>query len=210
MKSWLGPDLEEALVQFEEVRVDDDGATVSSRGAAHSLDELLGFVTKATTLLRLFHTAAARVAPPSVMAAHLAAWGSFAARTQGRLEPGRMWIHDAMVGVDRFEVQTLWRANGVYEGTVLRLAVDPPLERDLVAADPSLSPEARALLVELSAKGTRPRDEPALRVHRDAFEWHRAADLGVLEDPATLETTIDALARLARATRGIVSAGPFR
>ena len=210
VKSWLAPELEAALVAFEDVRVDDDGATVTSRGAAHSLEELLGFVTKAMSLLRLFDAAAARIAPPSAMAAHLAAWQTFAARTQGRLEPGRMWIHDATVGVDRFEVQTLWRANGVYEGTVLRLVVDPPLERELVAADPSLSPEARALLVELAAKGTRPHDEPALRVHRDAFEWHRAADVGVLEDPGTLETTVESLARLARAARGMVGAGPFR
>jgi hypothetical protein len=210
VRSWLGVPLEEALVAFEEVRVDDDGATLTSRGAAHSLDELLGFVKKATELLRLFQDAAARVAPPRAMAAHLPAWQSYAARTQGRLELGRMWIHGATIGVDRFEVQTLWRANGVHEGTVLRFIVDPPLDRDLVADDPSLSPEGRALLAELATKGTRPRGEPALRVHRDAFEWHQAPDQGVLEDPATLDGTVEALARLARAARGIQSAGPFR
>lgn len=198
----LIPALTTALATFEEVRVEDATATLARRGSAHSFDTLAAFVNGAIEVATQLEEAAALVTAPAAFANDVPAWRAFAERHRGRLELGRMRVHDATVGIDRVTVGTDWTRSGQLVGTRLRVVIDPVLAAVPAGPDdPSISPAAReawrALL--LQARGVR--IEPAAV----------AVDLeGKLADPAVALPVIELAVALRRALSGITGAGPFR
>lgn len=196
------PELMIALLRFEDVKLDDATATLASRGTAHATEPVEAFVAAVLHAADAIAAAAARVPPPVMLAPHLEAWRSFADRMRGRLELGRMHVHDAVVGTDRVDVGTEWTRNGALVGTRIRVLVDPPLDAPPASREDALvSPAARDAWRELAGRAH------AVRVDRDAV----LVDLdGKLTDPSDLMPTIELAVTLRRALAGIKGAGPFR
>ncbi|WP_394832957.1 hypothetical protein LVJ94_41295 [Pendulispora rubella] len=189
LRSWLSPEMVESIGHFDEVNVDDRGAVlvkrmlvISTAPAALSL-----FVARAVHVARRFGTAHAHVPPAPEMAAHAPAWRAFAERFGGRLECGRMWIHEATLGMERFSIGTDW--TGQPPSTLVRLAIDPPLTRPYQGDLSQLRAQVQHIHVGL-----------------DAVEARLPAPLA---DPAAVEPILLEMVRLSRGARGLLD-NPFR
>jgi hypothetical protein len=197
----LGAEALGLLARFEEARVDDDGAVVARRGSAQTKAALDAFVTLSVTTAQALARGLRRVPPPASMAAAVPAWDAFARHLGGRLDRGPMAIRGATFGAQPVEVETLWMHGADVAGTAVRVPLSPPLERALDPDAPDLSREARDLVAAITAEA---RD---VHLGPTALE---ALVQGPLEDPASVEPLLEKLVRLARAMRGVGSAGPFR
>jgi len=193
-------DLDE-LAKFDEARVDDEGATVASLGKAQTVPHLDAFVSRAISTANAFARSIARLPPPDRMKRMVPAWQAFAERLGGRLDLGPMAIRAAALGAETVEVETLWSRKGEVEGTAVRVLLSPPLERPLDLESPETSREACELATAVAAEARGTHFGP------DSLE---ALTGGPLQDPAVIEPVLEKLSRLARAIRGIASAGPFR
>jgi hypothetical protein len=195
-------DLLAALSAFDEVRVDDGSASLASRGAAHATRHLEPFVSAAIVAARALAAAHSRVPPPLLFASDVAAWQAFAERVRGRLELGRMWIHDGQVGFDRVEVGSVWGRRGELSGSKVAVTIDPPLARVPYSPDdPELSPAARAAYRALEVATRAMHLEPGRVV----------AELdGKLVDPAVAMPVVELAVALRRALSGMAGTGPFR
>jgi hypothetical protein len=190
------------LLRFEDVKLDDSSATLSSRGTPHATEPVETFVTAVLSAADAVAGAAQRVPPPLVFTDHVVAWRAFADRLRGTLELGRMQIHDGAVGADRVSVGTEWTRSGALVGTRIRVIVDPPLEvPPTVRDDPSVSARARELWRDLESR------THAVRVSADAVFVEIE---GKLADPADVMPAIELAVSLRRALAGIKGAGPFR
>jgi hypothetical protein len=179
--SWLTREVVEALARFEEARAHDTGAVFAAAAQNVDPERLEAFVASARAAAAVLAEAFAGVRPPAVMAGHLAAWRAFAERHGGRFEPGRMWIHDAMFGMERFEVGTVWTRPDRPDATRVRMVIDPPLGQPYAG-------------------------ETRFTVDMDAIGLEVPAPLA---DPAEIEPVLDEMAKVSRAARGL-AAGPFR
>lgn len=190
------------LTPFEEVKVDDRGATLAMRGAAHTAERLEPFVQAVVRAAEAFASASDGVPPPASFAATVPAWRAAAERLRGRFEPGRMWIHDGQMGTDRVELGTTWGRKGAHLGTRLRVAIDPPLAAPPPSPDdPAISPAARDAWRALAASAR------AVRVEADAVTVDLAAKL---DDPQTVMPLLESAVGLRRALGGVLAQGPFR
>jgi hypothetical protein len=196
------PDLIGLLAAFEQVTVGDASARLAMRGGAHSAENVAAFARKVLAAAEGLDALGRRVPPPAMFAADLEAWAAFASHLRGRLETGRMWIHDGTIGTDRVALGTMWARSGLLLGTTLWVAIDPPLEEVPAAPeDPALSPAARERWRELAAR-TR-----SVAITAGAIE----AELeGRLPDPATASPLLDLAVLLRRALAGVRGGGPFR
>ena len=197
----LADDVLAALATFDEVRVDDERATVTSRGGAQTVPQLDAFVSRAILLAQTFAAAVARVPAPAKMAGFVRAWEALAQRLGGRFDRGAMGIREARLGTESIEIVTEWSRRGEIEGTVVRVLLSPPLDHALDLTSPELSREARDLAAAIAT------DVRKVRFGPDALE---ALVEGPLEDPTSVEPLLEKLARLARSARGAPAAGPFR
>ncbi len=191
-----------AFLPFGEVTIDDSGATLASRGSAHTVQALGRFVSAVLAAAEAAGAAQARVPVPAAFWEDEAAWRAFAERVHGRFEPGRVWIHDARLGTDAFGVGSVWGPNGALLGTTLRVAVDPPLPSAPVSSeDPSVSPAARATWNELASAVA------SVRVEASAITCELP---GKLPDPQSAMPQLELAVALRRALSGVIAAGPFR
>jgi hypothetical protein len=182
-------------------QLDDDGAEVRIAGAASSASALEQVARSALALLERFDAAIARIPPPAAVASLLPAWKDFAARMTGRLELGRLWVHDATHEGFRFELGTVWEPRAtIPTGTIVRVPIEPPLETALSIEDPSLSAAAREQLRALAGSPDFHMSESELVV----FTHDTVAD------PITMLPEVAALTSVLRAVRGTVATGPFR
>jgi hypothetical protein len=191
-----------AFAAFGEVTLGDTGATVASRGTAHTVPTLLRFVSAVLAAADAAGAAQARVAVPAAFTDDEPAWRAFADRVHGRFEPGRVFIHDARLGTDAIALGSVWAEDGVLLGTTLRVGIDPPLPSAPTSSeDPAVSPVARATWKELASA--------VASVRVDAPEI--VCELpGKLADPQTAVPTLELAAALRRALAGVTGAGPFR
>jgi hypothetical protein len=183
------------------VELDDDSCRIHVPGAATSASALEAVARAALAVMTLLEAAIARIRPPAAMLPFAHAWRAFADATSGRLELGRMWIHDASLGGFRFEVGTVFEPDDPKpRGTLIRVPIEPPLDHAPTVDDASLSAIARDALrslVELPSFHAEP-GELALLIE------------GPTPDPAALGPKIEAMTAVLRALRGSVAAGPFR
>jgi hypothetical protein len=186
---------------FDDARIDDQGAELSSKSAAHTVPVLEAFATRAREMLATFARGHDAVRPPPSAAAHAEAWRAFAVRTSGRFEPGRVRVHGGRVGVDRFDAGLVWANKDSVSETFFHVALDPPLASPPSPEDPSLSPAARELLKSVLA------EIPSVTLGTARFEW---SEPGLVADPTAIEPRLELVARLARAVRGLEGHGPFR
>jgi hypothetical protein len=190
------------LLPFEQLAVADAAARLAIRGGAHDADSVRSFATQVLEVAGALDAAAQRIPPPAMFASDLAAWSAAAAGLRGRLEPGRMWIHDGSIGTDRVTLGTVWAKSGVLLGTALHVAIDPPLERAPSSPDdPAISPAARGLWRELASRAA------SLAVTSSGLDVELA---GKLADPAVAMPIVEIAVSLRRALAGVQGAGPFR
>ena len=197
---FLDPEMLQLMLTAGSVKLDDDGAAFGVPAGATTAPALERVAGTCLRLLELFAAASERVPPPAAMAAHVDAWRAYAASVGGRLELGRMWIHDASLEGERFELGSTWEPSGEFHGTLVRFPINPPLEEELRIEDPALSPLARELLRGL--------------VGLPGFHA-TTQELGLLlpdpvADPASLHPHVESIAKLLRSKRGLLVAGPFR
>lgn len=197
---FLDPEMLQLMLSAGSVKLDDDGAAFGVPTGATTAPALEGVANTCLRLAELFAAACERVPPPASVAANVDAWRGYAASVGGRLELGRMWIHDANLEGERFELGSTWEPSGEFHGTVVRFPIEPPLEQELRVEDPALSPLARELLRGL--------------VGLPGFHA-TTQEIGFLlpdrvPDPATLHPQVESLAKLLRSKRGLLVAGPFR
>lgn len=198
----LTHELMRTLLEFEEIRVDDQTASLASRGTSHSSPAVEAFVSAVLNVVNELGFAAERVPAPSMFQGDLVGWRAFADRVRGRLELGRMHVHDGVVGTDRVSVGTEWTRSGVLVGTRIRVIIDPPLDAPPTSPDdPALSPAARAVWRDLLGR------KYAVKIEPNAV----LVDLeGKLADPNEALPTVELAVSLRRALAGIQGAGPFR
>lgn len=197
-----GPELLAALLAFEQVAVDDVSATLGSRGTPHVTAPVDAFVALAMRAADAMVEVIKAIPPPALFAPHAAAWCAFAERLRGRLELGRMRLHDAVSGTDSFSVVAEWTRGGAPAGMRVRVAFDPSLDAvPAAAADPATSPAARDTWLALTGHAA------AVAVTREAVLVELE---GTLADPADAMTVIEPAVSLRRSLACIRAAGPFR
>ena len=194
----LDDNLLQSLLPFSDVRMNDDELVFAVARAATTAQSLTPVVGAAQRTLEWIAKAVARVPPPSAMAASAPAWEAFARSVGGRLEYGRMWIHDGEIGGERFAVGCVWHDSSLDTSVTVHAA--PPFEDGFVVDDPSLSPATRECLKTLAKL-------PGFVGARDGVSWVLP---GGIPDPETLREHLEIAAKLIRGRRGLTAAGPFR
>ncbi len=192
-----------AFLAATEVDLGEEGATLAARGSAHSVEQLQNFVAGAMSLVRALVDAKNRVPPPAAMRECVAAWEQFAVRVGGRLERGRMFVHDGRYGSERVELGTHWHDDGSFARTTLTVRFEQPLPSpppDPTRAE-SLSASLRAHVEALVSPGRR------LEFTSDfvRIEFDR-----IVERPGEIEPQLDRLAQISRNLRGERDQVPFR
>lgn len=201
-RSVVTPELMIALLRFEDVKLDDSSATLASRGTSHATEPVEAFVAAVLHASDAIAAAGERVPPPVMLAPHVVAWRAFAERLRGRLELGRMHVHDGVIGTDRVTVGTEWTRSGALVGTRIRVVVDPPLDAPPASRDDvEVSPAARDAWRDLAARAH------VVRVERDAVLVELE---GKLADPLEVMPIVELAVSLRRALAGLEGAGPFR
>lgn len=201
-KALVAPEVLGALVRFEEVKLGDTGGRLATRGASHVTEKVERFVRECLEVAEVFDGALERVPAPLMFAADVPAWQALASRLRGRLELGRMWIHDAQVGTSAVQIGSVWARGGLHLGSTVIVAIDPPLDTPPSGPlDPALSPAARDTWHELATRAKSIQVEPrSLSLELE----------GKLSDPQTAMPTVELAVSLRRALGGLVAAGPFR
>jgi hypothetical protein len=201
LAAFFDRDLSAYLSTATRVELDDDQCRIHVPGAASTASTLESVTRTALHVMGLLDAAIARVTPPLAMAGYVAAWRAFADATSGRLELGRLWIHDASIGGFRFEVGTVFEPDSPSpRGTLVRVPIEPPLDHVPTVDDASLSALAREALKALTAdKG----------FHADIHGLGMYIE-GATPDPSVLAPKIEGMISVLRALRGAVATGPFR
>jgi hypothetical protein len=189
------------LVAFEEAKAGDAITQLASRGSVHSTERVDSFVREVLAVADALEAARALVGPPALLAVDVPAWRAFAESISGRLELGRMWIHDGRIGMDAVSLGCTWDREGLLLGTTVRVALDPALDSTPSIDDPAISPAARdawKLTVSRTKKVTVLPDLILCELE------------GKLTDPSSAMPIIESAVALRRALSGTMAAGPFR
>lgn len=190
------------LLPFDDVKLLDGGATVAMRGSAHTTEKVEAFLQAVLVAAEAISAAHGRVPPPAAFRDAVPAWQALAERLRGRLELGRMWIHDGQIGQDRVAVGTLWASSSPERlATQITVAIDPPLASVPASADdPSISPSAREAWQAL-AEGA----QVSVHADRVVARWE-----GKSLDPRDRMPLVELAVSLRRRLAGAVAQGPFR
>jgi hypothetical protein len=201
LEGFFDAELVRVLHTATRVELDDDSCRIHVPGAASSASALEAVTRAALMVMTLLEAAIGRIRPPAAMLPFVHTWRAFADATSGRLELGRMWIHDGSLGGFRFEVGTVFEPDDPKpRGTLVRVPIEPPLDHAPTVDDASLSAVARDALRSLA-------EHPSF--HAEPHELALFID-GATPDPAALGPKIEAMTAVLRALRGAVAAGPFR
>ncbi|MFO0645485.1 MAG: hypothetical protein U0326_04550 [Polyangiales bacterium] len=180
-----------------ELRIDDEGATVSVSGALSEPAAVEAFARDAARLARELARSIAALPSPAPTAPFCDAWRSFAARAQARWSPGDCAVVGARYGVDRFDLGCVFSDDGRLVETFAVMHLDPPLGAEPA---PATAAESRALIA----------------AHRADVEVVATAStvrcaLGAAPaDGAAIDALLDVMARAGRKLQGRSEAAPYR
>ena len=172
------------------------------RGSAHTTEKVETFLQAVLVAADALGAAHGRVPPPAAFRDAVPAWQALAERLRGRLELGRMWIHDGQIGQDRVEIGTLWASSSTDRlATQITVAIDPPLAGVPASADdPSISPSARESWQALA-------ESAQVGVHADRVVVRVE---GKSADPRDRMPLVELAVSLRRRLAGAAAQGPFR
>lgn len=196
------PALVATFLPFDDVMLVDNWARVAMRGSAHTTEKVEAFLQAVLVVADAIGGALHAVPAPAAFRDAVPAWQALADRLRGRLELGRMWIHDGQIGQDRVAIGTLWATSSTERiATQITVTIDPPLASVPSSADdPSISPSAREVWQALSAKA-----QAKVRADLVVVRVEGKAD-----DPRGLMPLVDLAVSLRRRLAGAVAQGPFR
>ncbi len=197
VRALLDARVRNAIPKSAEVRIHDEGATLSFPGLLSDPYAIESVAQSSAAMAQeLARTIATLPVPPST-ARFAEAWRAFAARTRGRWFPGACAVFDASFGVDRFDLTTQLSDTGALVDVTLRLHLDPPLA---AAPDESAISSATAII-------TAHRSDASLHATTDGmFVTLREAPA----DDAALDALLDAAGRAGRKLLGRSEAAPYR
>ena len=204
----LGSGMQEALLAFDEARVNDDKAWVFCGGGAQDEERLRSFLDRVETLAEAVACATEALPPPSAMAEHLPAWRRFALEVGGALEVGRMRLTGSVEGA-AFALATRF-AGEAPASTRIAITAEPPIEESAAgdAEALALRPEARGLAAAIREQAARLGE---VRRGPDATPEGVALEVGApLADPAAARGALGAMLALASALRKDRRGGPYR
>jgi len=143
-----------------------------------------------------------QIPAPVLFAEDVPAWQALASRLRGRLELGRMWIHEGQVGTSAVEIGSVWaRAAFISGAPCTSRSIRRSRRRPLLPKTPSLSPAARDTWRELATRSKSVRIDPSsITVELE----------GKLADPQVAMPIVELAVTLRQALSGAIVAGPFR
>ncbi len=219
VRALLGPVVATQLLGFDDVAIDDEGATLATASAAQTAEELAAFVTRAILVAEALGGAIGALPPPAAMSAAAPAWRAFAATLGGRFVVGDVSIRDATIDDDgALSIATVWSDQAEPHATRVVLAV-PAREpsRDPAAEHPStplvLDAGARAIVDSLTAPRTGASPTSGVASVEVAGGTHVTVTATIpspVADPAALEPVLTGLGQLARRLAGGSARGPYR
>lgn len=195
----LSVELLQSLVACSEVRMNDDGVAFAISVDSH-VEGIAPALAAARRLLDSIADAITRIPPPAAMRAAAKSWEAFVQSVGGRLERGRMWIHDGSIEGERFELGCLWSKDNAVTGTFVRVHATPPFAADFALEEHTLSPGARDALAVL-------RSLPGFLARADGLSFTLP---DVVANPQTLNDKLELAAKVIGARRAIGARGPFR
>ncbi len=183
------------------VTISDEGARMAVGGDGRDEGALVQLVRRAKALAEGLAKGFVEVPMPAVLARGEPAWRGVASRLGGRFLPGCPWIRDGKWNEATVEIGIVWEG-GVVHGTVLRMALDPPLGS---AVDPR-APEGRLSRATLARMNSL-----AEKVSKVVF-GPKAVEVtfgGAMLDPAEALPLFEEMAAVAAALQGRLE-GPYR
>jgi hypothetical protein len=205
VRSALTAPLRRALLAFDEVRLDDAGATLRSAAPGHDQPWIGDFVARVAALAAAARAASAQLLPPPALADALPAWRAFAADRGGALTVGDLSVRGAALDGARLDLVTTFDRSGAPAGAALQILVDPPLAAPFDPSSPedlaAAPPPARAALAAMA--------DLAADLRLDLREA-RLDRRGVLRDPEELVEPARRVLALCAALRGDRALGPYR
>jgi hypothetical protein len=177
----MGAAVKEALLAFERVTLDDEGAMLASLGNGYTVYELDRFVTAALKAARALDAAVGAVPPPAGLEGCRASWAAAARAHGGVFSPGDLSIRGASFKGDTVELLTRFDAQGKPNATVARVKLS-------AAPQQPLPSEAQRVLSSISA------EVEGVRVERDAVEATLPCPLTELDRAERLWRTLQRLA----------------
>jgi hypothetical protein len=187
---------------FDHMQFGDDGAEISQKGDASTVESLSGFALKAIDFANALSDAIKQLPAPIGMQECVAAWQAFAERVGGDLSRPSMRIDHGRIGFDTLWVVTHFAVHGVPTDTVFKLALDPKIDLHGGAGldSPNISQNARNLAAALK------------KTHGAEIATDRIAVSipGAVLDPGAHSALVDQMAALANALRGQNTQAPYR
>lgn len=180
VRALLRPDVRAALLTFERIALDDEGAVLASPGNGYTVAELEAFVREALAAARVLSQAVHRLPAPMGLEPHREAWAAFAQTVGGRFEPGGFAIRGARYKDASVELVTRFDEAGAPVASVARV---------LTRAPEVLTPQAERALASLRKECT------GLAVAPDAVEATLPCPLA---EPARAESLWRGLLRVAK------------
>lgn len=180
-----------------ELRIDDEGATVSVSGALSEPSAVEAFARGSAQLARQLARAIESLPCPAPTTPFADAWKSFATRSQARWSPGDCAVIGARYGVDRFDLGCVFSDDGQLVETFAVMHLDPPLGAE---PTPALAAESRALLT-------------AHRADVEVVTTASTVRCALREAPvdgAAIDALLDVMARAGRKLQGRSEAAPYR
>ncbi len=192
--------LRTALLAFDEVHLEDDGAALASDSGGRDATALEEFVKRAVKAAEALDRATARVAAPPLMADAEPAWRAYAERTSAHFSPGGMSLEGVRLQGESLDVQTIWEG-ATPVGTRIALSLASSLDTTFDAEADRMTPEAKRMIDVLRADGL------VLEIGASGVEATLHAKV---DDPSTIEDRMDRIAHLVRVLSTGPGAGPYR
>lgn len=193
-EAFLSRRVRRALQAFDQITLDDEGATLASAGSGDQVQNLEAFVTAACDAARAIAVGVRELPVPEGLDAWRDRWAAYAQALGATFTAGDFSIHRARHREARVELVTRFSATGDAIGAAARVLLDRRL------AEPIAVPaEAQRVLESIS------KELPGVRIEPVAVE---AAVAFPLDEPSRVEPTWRALQRLAQALVPPAAAAP--
>jgi hypothetical protein len=191
-RALLAEDVRRRIARFQSVRIDDEGAVLSSPGAGLEPRETSAFVANALRLALAIDGAIPAIPVPRAALRYAEAWASYAAAMGGRFVRGRVGFVAATFHGRRLDAGLSWKKSGEVDRTEILLATS--------GDDSAARKQATALWDELERRGTVSLTERGLLLSLPEG----------IEDPRAIEPLLDTLSSVADVMEKKNREGPYR
>ena len=200
----LHEEAQTALIRVHCGEISDTGACIRLKRVPQDAVAFAEFLRERVMPLANALDAGIEMIPtPAQVVRFASGWRAWAARHDGRFEPGRLFVHGAQVGGWRVDLGLEWSGAGMVQGTRVRLALAfrLPDAVDLATIATRLDPATHTRLSELAVSASELHAEPS---------YLEVLVAVTMLDPHASQPIVETLARLAERLRGPLDAAPYR